>query len=329
MPPRFSGRRRRLLSAAALAAASGALPALAQGTYPDRPVMLLVPNAAGGPADNLARDFGQELSKRIGQPVVVENAAGASGAIAAQRVLHAAPDGYTLLFGTTSDMVVTPIAVKSAGYSVRDFTPIAKIGVTQMTLVARASLGIRSADELAQLARNKPKALSVGTTGNASLQAFATMALQRAAGIELLAVPYKGGALVMNDLLGGQLDLGVITLPGALPYVRSGKLTMLGVLSDRRASAAPDLPTINESRAFQGVSVEIWAAIAGPAGLPQPALDRLGAAIKEVLSDPAFSERRARNGDMPVPYQPPSELGRFLLAEDARFRELATGLQLQ
>ena len=329
MPHRFSGRRRRLLSAAALAAASGALPAFAQGNYPDRPVLLIVPNAAGGPADNLARDFGQELSKRIGQPVVVENVAGASGAIAAQRVLHAASDGYTLLFGTTSDMVVTPIAMKSAGYSVRDFTPIAKIGVTQMTLVARASLGIRTADELAQLARAKPKSLSVGTTGNASLQAFATMALQRAAGIELLPVPYKGGALVMNDLLGGQLDLAVITLPGALPYVRSGKLNLLGVLSDRRASAAPDLPTINESRAFQGVSVEIWAAVAGPARLPQPVVERLGAAIKEVLADVAFSERRARNGDMPALYQPPAELGRFLLAEDARFRDLATGLQLQ
>jgi tripartite-type tricarboxylate transporter receptor subunit TctC len=328
MPSSFPNRRRRWALAAALAAFAAA-PALAQDGYPQRPIALIVPNAPGGPADNLARDLAQELGKRLAQTVIVENAPGASGAIAAQKVLRAASDGYTILFGTTSEVVVTPIAVANAGYSAKDFTPIAKVGVTQMTLVARPGLGITSADQLAALAKQKPKGLSVGTTGNASLQAFATMAVQRAAGIDLLAVPYKGGALVTTDLLGGQLDLAVMALPGALPHVRSGKLTMVGILSDKRAAAAPDLPTINESRAFKDVSVEIWAGLVGPSKLPPAVVHRLSAAIKDVLADKAFSERRAKNGDMPVPYATPAEFGAFILSEDKRFRSLATGMNLQ
>lgn len=307
-----------------LAAAAGPVAA-----FPERPVTLVVPNAAGGAADSLARGLAEELAKRLKQPVLVENVGGASGALGAQKVLRAAPDGYTLLFGTTSDMVVTPIANKAAGYAARDFTPIAKVGVTPMTLVARQGLGATTADQLAGLARGRPNALSVGTTGAASLQAFATVALQRAARIDLLGVPYKGGAPIVTDLLAGQIDLGVMTLPAAIPHVRAGKLVMLGVLSPRRAEAAPEMPSIDESSAFKGVSVEIWAALAGPPGLPAPVVERLSAAVREVLQDREFSERRARMGDQPVPWAAPAEFGRFLLAEDERYRALATGLKLE
>lgn len=307
-----------------LAAAAGPVAA-----FPERPVTLVVPNAAGGAADSLARGLGEELARRIGQPVIVENVGGASGAIGAMRVLRAAPDGYTLLFGTTSDMVVTPIANRSAGYTVRDFTPIAKVGVTPMTLVARPGLGVASLDQLVALARRKPNSLSVGTTGTASLQAFAAVALQRAAGIDLLGVPYKGGAPLLNDLLGGQLDLGVLTLPAALAQARAGKLTVLGVLAERRPASAPELPTVNESQTAKGVVVEIWAAIAGPANLPAAVVDRLAKALQAVLSDAEFTERRARLGDIAVPWQPPAEFGRFLAAEDERYRVLATGLKLE
>lgn len=315
------------LAAAVMAVATGT--AAAQPAYPDKPITLVVPNAAGGAADNLARSIAEELTKRLGQTVIVENTGGASGAIGAQRVLRSAPDGYTLLFGTTSDMVVTPIANRAAGYGVRDFTPIAKVGVTPMTLVARPGLGVTTLDQLVALARRKPNGLSVGTTGTASLQAFATVALQRAAGIDLLGVPYKGGAPLLNDLLGGQLDLGVLTLPAALAQVRGGKLVMMGVLADKRPSSAPDLPTVNESQSVKGVVVEIWAAIAGPANLPAPVVERLSKAVQAVLADAEFTERRAKLGDMAVPYQTPAEFGRFLTAEDERYRALATGLKLE
>lgn len=320
-------RRRWLVSAALVAVIAG--PAQAQGSYPQRPISLVVPNAPGGAADSLAREIALEMGKRLQQSVVVENTPGASGAIAAQKVLRAPADGYTLLFATTTEMVVTPIAAPSAGYSAKDFAPIAKVGVTPMSLVARPALGVSNADQLAALARQKPNALSVGTTGNASLQAFATVAMQRAAGIDLLAVPYKGGAPVLNDLLGGQLDLAVMALPGALPHVRAGKLTMLGLLSNKRSPAAPELPTINESQAFKAVSVEIWAGVVGHASMPSAIVDQLSAAIREVLADKDFAERRVKKGDMPVPYEKPSDFARFIEAEEKRFRALATGMKLE
>ena len=320
---------RRKLLAAALVTGAAPWQALAQTTSIDKPVTLVVPNAAGGAADSLARSLAEELSRRLRQTVIVENLGGASGAIAAQKVLRSIPDGHTLLFGTTSDVVVTPIAMRSAGYSARDFTAIAKVGVTPMTLVARTGHGWTQADQMVALARQKPTTLSVGTTGNASLQAFATVALQRAAGIDLLAVPYKGGAPIITDLLGGTLDMAVVTLPGVLAQVRSGKLTMLGVLAEKRHPSAPELPTINEARGIKGVTVEIWAGLLGPAGMPAAVVDRISRAVREVLEDKEYSERRARSGDMTVPWQPPADFAQFLKNEDERYRSLATGLKLE
>lgn len=329
MPHPTTWSRRALCAALALTPLVWHMPSSAQAAYPQRPVTLVVPNAAGGAADNLARSFADELGKHLGQSVVVENLGGASGALAAQKVLRAQADGYTLLFGTTSDMVVTPIALKTAGYSAKDFSPIAKVGSTPMTLVARNNLGATTAAQMLALAKQKSQGLSVGVTGNASLQAFATVAMERAAKIDLLAVPYKGGAPILNDLLAGQIDLAVVALPGVLLHVKAGKLTWLGVLSDKRVPQASDLPTLGETPGFEGVVTEIWAGIAGPSGLPPAVVNRLSQAVKAVLTDAAYVERRAKSGDTSVPFAPPAEFGRFLLAEDARYRELATGMKLE
>ena len=328
-PSRPTRLTRRVFPLAAIALAVAARAALAQGTYPDKPITLVVPNAAGGAADNLARSFAEEMSRRLRQSVVVENQGGASGAIAAQKVLRAAPDGSTLLFGTTSDVVINPIVTRSAGYAARDFTAIAKVGVTPMTLVARPNLGVSTPDQLVAMAKQKPNGLSVGTTGSASLQAFATVAVQKAGGIDLLGVPYKGGAPIVTDLLGGTLDLAVITLPGALAQVRAGKMNMVGLLSDKRNAAAPDLPTINEGRAIKGVSVEIWAGLLGPAGLPPAVVERLSRVSQDILGDKDYNERRAKSGDGAVPWQSAAEFGQFLRAEDDRYRALATGMKFE
>lgn len=319
--------RRALLTVTAVAACL--LPVAAHAAaYPERPVTLIVPNPAGGAADSLARSFAEELSKRLNQSVVVENLGGASGAIAAQKVLRATPDGYTLLFGTTSDMVVTPIAIRSAGYSPRDFTPIAKVGITPMTLVARPGLGVSNADQLASLARKKPESLSVGTTGTGSLQAFAAVAIERAGEIDLLGVPYRGGGQIVTDVVGGQLDLAVLALPGVLQHVRAGKLAMLGVLSAQRPLSAPDMPTLSESGTFKPVTVEIWAALAGPPKLPAAVVDRLSDAVQGVLSDKDYIARRTRMGDVTPPFASPAEFSQFLRTEEERYRMLATGLKL-
>jgi tripartite-type tricarboxylate transporter receptor subunit TctC len=323
----LSSTRRTILGACVLAA-SGLAPATA-AAYPDKPITLVVPNPAGGAADNLARGFAEEMAKRLKQTVVVENVGGASGALGALKVLRAAPDGYTLIFGNTSDMVVTPIVNRSAGYATKDFTPIALVGLTPMTLVARPGLGISNVDQLVAAARARPNGLTVGTTGAASFQAFATVALQKAAGIDLLAVPYKGGAPLATDLLGGQIDLAVMAMPGAMPHVRAGKLALLGLMVDKRLATAPELPTVNEGQAVKGVTMQIWAGIAGPAGLPPDVVDKLNATVRDVLQDKDFNERRIRNGDLPVGAVSAAEFGRFLAAEAEKFRSLAAGMKLE
>ena len=228
------------------------------------------------------------------------------------------PDGYTLLFGTTSDMVVTPIANKAAGYSAQG-------------LHAHCE-GRHHADDLPgtpgperdaastswwRWPSRSRAALTLGTTGNASLQAFAAVSLMRAAGIELLTVPYKGGAPIMNDLLGGQLDLAITSaMPQALPQVRGGKLVMLGLLTEQRNASAPEQPTVNESKSVKGVSVEIWAALAGPPKLPPAIVETLNRAVQDVLRDKDYSERRAKLGDMPVPPASAADFARFVASEE-------------
>lgn len=196
-----SGRRALFLRPMVAALSAAALPkSVAARGFPNRTVTLIVPNPAGGEADHLARRIAKALVSRLGQAVVVENVGGASGALAAKRVLRAVPDGYTLLFGTTSDMVVTPIGSGSLGYAAGDFTPVAKLGSTPMTLVSRTGLQAESTDSLVSMARKAPGALSIGTTGERSLQAFAAAALARAARIDLTRIPYRGGAALLQDL---------------------------------------------------------------------------------------------------------------------------------
>ena len=323
-PPLWAGIPARRLVLAFLAVLS-----LSVQAFPDKPITLVVPNPAGGAADNLARGFAEEMGKRLKQSVIVENVGGASGALGAQKVLRAAPNGYTLFFGTTSDMVVTPIANAGAGYATKDFTPIALVGLTPMALVARNTLGVAGIDPLIAMAKAKPNGLTVGTTGNSSFQAFATVALQKAAGIDLLAVPYKGGAPLATDLLGGQIDLAVMAMPGAMPHVRAGKLTLLGLLVDKRLPSAPDIPTVNEGSVVKGVSMQIWAGIAGPAGLPADIVEKLNATVRDILVDKDFNERRLKNGDLPVAPFSAAEFGKFLGTETDKFRKLATGMKLE
>ena len=328
-PPHIHPTRRSALALAAgtvvLAATS---PSWALG-YPDKPISLVVASAPGGAGDSLARAIAEELHKRLRQPVIVENLSGASGAIGVQKVLRAPADGYTLLFGTTGDMILTPIASRTAGYSLKDFTPVARLSVTPMALVARPGLGVATFDQLVTLARQRSSPLTIAVSGNVSLSAFGAVAITRAAQIELLSVPYKSAPPMMNDLLGGQVDLSVGALPSVLAHVRAGKLTMLGLLSQDRASAAPDWPTLNESAAAKGIAVEVWASIAGPPSLPPAIVDKLNRALQEALADPVFRDARTKLGDTLAPPARAEEFARFLVAEDARYRRLAVGMKLE
>jgi tripartite-type tricarboxylate transporter receptor subunit TctC len=311
---------------ATLASLWAAVPALAQG-YPEKPITLVVASAAGGAGDNLARVFAEELHKRLKQPVVVENVGGASGALGAQKVLRAPADGYTLLFGVTGDMVLTPIANRAAGYVTKDFTPIAKLSITPLALAVRPGLNVTTFAQLVALAKQRPGTLSIAISGNVSLSAFATVAVMRAAQVDLLTVPYKSPAPMMNDLLGGQVDLATAAIPALLPHVRAGKLTVVGLLSEERSPIVPEWPTLNESALVKGVSVEAWASIAGPPNLPSAIVDKLNRTLQDTLRDKAFVDARTKLGDTLAAPASAESFGRFLAAEEARYRQLAAGMK--
>ncbi|HEX6704050.1 MAG TPA: tripartite tricarboxylate transporter substrate binding protein [Albitalea sp.] len=290
--------------------------------YPDKPITLVVPFPPGAVTDRVGRDVGAELSRRLGQPVVVENVAGASGMLGAKRVLRAPADGYTLLMGTVNDMVVAPVVMK-ADYSAVDFTPITKVSSPTTVLVAHASFPANTAEELVAHARKSTAPIPLGVTGVAMLQTIGGEMFAAKAGFKFTLVPYKGGAPLLHDLVGGQVPLATVALPSALPLIREGKLKSLGILSTHRDPAAPELPTVNEGRSVKGVEADLWLALVGPPRLPAAVVARLSAAMREVLADRAFRDAQMRAGSVLVDYEEPEAFGRFLAGEQERVRELA------
>lgn len=317
-------RRRTLVGAAALAPM--AWPAWGQA-YPARTITLVVPSVAGGGTDAMARAIGQELSKRLGQSVVIENLAGASGAIGAAKVAKAAPDGYTLLLAN-SDLVLATLVHKNPGYALADLMPIANVGGAPQSLIARANFPASNVEQLIALAKSRPGRITVGVSGIAALPALAVSMLEDAAQIDLVKVPYKGAAQVMTDLLGGQVDLAVTAVVNSLGPVRAGQAKMIGVMSPERLAVAPEFPRFAETAATRHVSMDIWAGLFGPSGLPAPIAAQINAAVQAALSDPAYRAVRAKTGEVTARPASVEEFGRFVAAETARYREAAKRLPM-
>ncbi|MBI2319776.1 MAG: tripartite tricarboxylate transporter substrate binding protein, partial [Betaproteobacteria bacterium] len=212
--------------------------------YPTKPIRMVVPYAAGGAADTVGRAVSQHLSEILGQPVVIDNRGGAGGRLGTDVVAKAAPDGYTLLLTVGPPHGVYPLFMKPVPFdTIRDFTPIIIIGTAPQSLVVNASLPVRSLKELSEYARKNPGKLSFATSGVGSSQHIGGVMLNRAAGIDLVHVAYKGGAPALNDVLGGQVGVGIVILSNVLPHVRSGRLRLLGVLEAQRPKASPETPT--------------------------------------------------------------------------------------
>lgn len=303
--------------------------AFAQSDYPARAITLVVPNPAGAGSDMYGRAFATALGKVLKQSIVVENLGGGGGAIGAQRVRRAAPDGYTLLLATTTDLLVTPVVNPAVGYAPRDFTPLAVMGTTPYVLVAKPALAAKTLQQVIAAAKAQPGHLTVAVAGAASTGAIAAVALGRAAGIELLSVPYKGAAPMISDVLGGQVDLAITTLPSVLPHVQGGKLVPIAMLSAARAAALPQLPTANEVTGTQGVSFSLWAGVAGPRGLPTAVVERLETAIQQVLRDPEFLAWRLKVGDTPVADSSSAAFAKLLVQEEAHYRNLSSGMKFE
>lgn len=305
-------------AAAALLLASAASGAAAQ-SYPDKPITIVVPYPAGAAVDRVGRSLAAELGRRLGQSVIVENVAGASGTIGAKKVQRAPADGYTLLLGTVNDMVVAPVALK-AGYSSKDFTPITRLSINTTVLVAHPKFAANNVDELATLANKEKRPLLSGAAGAAMMQTLGGTLLANAAGFKIEHVVYKGGAPLLSDLAGGQVQVGTIALTSALPMIRDGKLKALGIISARRDPTAPQIPTVNEGKAVKGIEADLWTGLLGPANLPPQVVGRLVSALRDVMLDPGYKSGEFKAGSVVAELNEPRDFAQYLRKEEVRLK---------
>ncbi|MEH3085180.1 MAG: tripartite tricarboxylate transporter substrate binding protein [Xylophilus ampelinus] len=284
--------RRTALSAAALALGlAAAWPALAQSpqaaaAFPERPVKMVVPFAAGGATDTLARLLATKLGDRLGQPMVIENKPGAGTVVAAGMVAKAPADGYTLLMTSNTTLTLNPAIRANLGYDpVKGFDPIGRIAAMSLVLVANnATPGTTLKQVLAQAAA-KPDAFAYGSYGTGSTSHFGGEMLAAAAGTRMLHVPYNGSAPSLTALMGNQVPVAVDTIVASGPLIRSGKVRPIALLSAKRSPAFPDIPTVAES-GFPGFAMDSWFALLAPAGLPPAVRQKLEKTLAEVMADP-------------------------------------------
>jgi tripartite-type tricarboxylate transporter receptor subunit TctC len=322
MKTTFSPTRRSLVLALAAAgfAWSGAA-AAADAAYPSHPVRLMVGFSPGGAVDNVARQLGQSLALKLGQPFVVENKPGATGTIAAEAAARAAPDGYTLLLGTQSTMVVAPGLFPKLNFKpLDDFIPISLVASVPLALVVNSSLPVKNVKELIELARSKNGGLMYASSGQGGPQHVASELLASMAGVKMVHVPYKGEANALNDLLGNQVPVMFGNLPTMLPYIHSGKVKVIAVSSLQRAEAAPDIPTIAES-GLPGFEALTWFGLYAPAGTPRPVVDRLYTNVKQTLADPAVRKKLQAEG-LTVVGSTPEQFRAYMKTEAVKWGKL-------
>ena len=288
--------------------------------WPAKPVRMVVSFAPGGANDILGRAIAQQMSEQFGQQVVVENRAGAGGAVGTEFVAKAAPDGYTLLLGTSSAFAIIPHLSKPNYDAQKDFAPIAPFATLNYVILAHPSVPVKTVKDLIALAKKSPGRFNFASSGNGSAPHLAVELFNAQASIKLVHIPYKGGAPALTALMGGEVDLMFDTFITALPHVKSGRTRPLAVTSTRRAASFPDLPTVAES-GLPGYEAGNWFAIFAPAGTAQPVVDRAAQAIGKATTLPAFRERLAAQGAEPMTGTP-ENLAALVRTESARFARL-------
>jgi tripartite-type tricarboxylate transporter receptor subunit TctC len=288
--------------------------AIAQ-SYPSKPIRLVVPFTPGGVTDTSGRLIAEQLSKRLGQQVIVDNKPGASGNIGTQQVAAAEGDGYTLLLGFDGTLVINPHVFPKTGFdTLKDFAPIGKIGDAVLILVANPSFPAKNLKDLIALSKTQAGGLSYGTSGTGGTPHIAGELLRQRTGANLVHVPYKGGGQALTDVLGGNIPLVYTAIASAIPHVKSGKLLPIAVSSSKRASSLPDVATFIEN----GVSdfeASSWVALLAPAKTPRAIVTRLNTELNAVLNDPEVRERLNGMGITAAPGTPESfgaELSRDL-----------------
>jgi tripartite-type tricarboxylate transporter receptor subunit TctC len=297
--------------------AAGASPAQ---DYPIRPVRMVVPFSPGGSTDTLARIVGQKLTERSGQPVIIENRAGAGGHIGAEQVAKSAPDGYTLLLGGVPHAISASLYSKLPYDMARDLTAIAEVASFPSAIVLHPSLPANSVKELIALARTRPGRLSFGSAGIGSPNHLSLELFQTMAGVSMVHVPYKGSGQLVGDLLAGQVQLASMGLPVAVPHVQSGKLRAIAVTGAARSPLLPEVPTVSEA-GLPGFEVTSWYGVFGPAGLPADIVAKLNSEIGSAVTAPEVKERLAALGAEPS-VKAPDQFGRYVREEIAKWAKV-------
>ena len=297
---------RRLIALAAMgwAALAGPAPAQEPAAYPARPIRMVVPFAAAGTADIVARLAASCMSPLLGQPVVVENRGGAGGTIGSDAVAKAPPDGYTIALHTVSSAVLNSFLYRNLPYDARrDFVAVSQLALSPNVLAIRADIPARTVGEFVALMKARPGAYSYGSSGPGTILHLSAALLTRMAGVEATHVPYRGEGPAINDMMAGQIDFMVNVIPALLPYVRDGRFRALGVSTTARAPLLPDVPTIAEA-GLPGYETYIWHGVFAPAGTPPAIVERLADAAVGAVRDPACRQRMVDLGLEPIGSRP-------------------------
>lgn len=273
-------------------------PARANTGYPDRSVVVIVPQSPGGANDSIARVIAHLLTTQLGQPFVIENRVGAGGTIGTALAARAKPDGHTLLLTADSAQVINPALYRNPGFDpIKDFEPIAPLATAGYVLVANNGFKPNTVAELIAAAKAEPGRIAIGSAGNGTLNHLIGEMLEKAAGIDMMHVPYKGAAAAVNDLIGGQVQVSVQSLPSSIAHIRAGKIKVLGVVNEKRVAALPDVPTIGET--VKGFGQTPWYGLFAPAGTPKAIIARLEAEVGRALDTDEAREKLAAVGCEP------------------------------
>jgi len=293
----------------------------ASAQYPDRPIRFIVPQAPGSATDTVARILAPEMAKQLGQPVIVDNRPGGALTIGIDLVAKATPDGYTIGMGPIGAMAITRHMVAKLPYDIeRDLQPIALVTRGHLLLAVSPSLPVTSVQELIDYARKHPGKLSNASSSNGSPGHVGGELFKYMAGVEIVHIPYKGGAMAINDLIGGQVQVMWESLNSIAPHARSGKVRPLAVSGARRSPGFPDLPTIAEA-GVPGYEAGTWTGVIGPAGLPRPIVEKLNAAVNAAIRSPVFVERFAVIGDEPAGGTP-EDFGDLIRKDSAKWADV-------
>jgi tripartite-type tricarboxylate transporter receptor subunit TctC len=289
--------------------------------YPERPISMVVTFAAGGSSDVLARAAAESMSRGLGKQVEVDNRPGAGGHIGAEAVAHAAPDGYTILFGTNGTLGIGPAIYQNLRYDpLHDLAPVGILHKLPLLLIVNPSVPAKTLKELIDYARGNPGALSFASAGVGSVSHLAGELLKEQAKIDILHVPYKGGGAAVSDLLSGRVSMMLETIPNALPLARSGQMRAIGVTTKERSASAPDIPTLAES-GLPDFDVSAWTGLFAPAGTPRPIVDRLNAEIQKLTGDKDYVALVQKMGT-DVATSTPEAFGAFVRQDVARWTQV-------